>query len=148
MKERNLIRWEPFRDLVSLRDDFDRLLENFFGRGPIEKEEFWAPVMDVVESNGNIEVKAELPGMKKEDIKVTVKDNILSVSGERKQEKETKDKTFHRIERYYGKFCRSIELPSEVDPDKVKATYKDGVLNITLPKPESAKPKQIEVEVK
>jgi len=148
MKERNLIRWEPFRDLVSLRDDFDRLLENFFGRGPIEKEEFWAPVMDVVESNGNIEVKAELPGMKKEDIKVTVKDNILSVSGERKQEKETKDKTFHRIERYYGKFCRSIELPSEVDSDKVKATYKDGVLNITLPKPESAKPKQIEVEVK
>lgn len=148
MKERNLAKWEPFRNLISFRDDFDRLLENFFGRNPIEREEYWMPTMDVVENNGNIEVTAELPGMKKEDIKVTVKDNILSVSGERKQEEETKDKTFHRIERYYGKFCRSLELPAEVDPDKVKAVYKDGVLHISMVKPESAKPKQIEVEVK
>ncbi|MBN2619816.1 Hsp20/alpha crystallin family protein, partial [candidate division WOR-3 bacterium] len=92
--------------------------------------------------------KAELPGMTKEDIKVTVKDNILSLSGERKQEKETKEKTFHRIERYYGSFCRNIRLPESVEADQVKATYKDGVLNIVLPKPESAKPKKIDVDVK
>lgn len=148
MKEKNLTRWEPFRDLVSMRSDLDRLFESFFGRVPVIREDFWAPTVDVVERNGNIEVKAELPGMKKEDIKVTVKDNVLSLTGERKLEKEEKDKTYHRIERFYGKFCRSIQLPSDVEADKVKASYKDGVLHITLPKPESAKPKQIDVEVK
>jgi HSP20 family protein len=145
---KNLARWEPFKDLVSLRSDFDRLFESFFGGIPAVQDNFWAPVVDIVENNGNIEVKAELPGMTKEDIKVTVKDNILSLSGERKQEKETKEKTFHRIERYYGSFCRNIQLPESVEADKVKATYKDGVLNIVLPKPESAKPKKIDVDVK
>ncbi|KPL15983.1 hypothetical protein AMJ74_00055 [candidate division WOR_3 bacterium SM1_77] len=148
MKERYLAPWQPLRDMVSLRDDFDRLFESFFGTNLIEKEGFWSPILDIEENNGNIVVKAELPGMKKEDIKVTVKDNMLSVSGERKQEKETKDKMYHRIERCYGKFNRTVMLPSEVDADKVKAAYKDGILNITLPKPESAKPKQIEVDIK
>jgi len=148
MKERYLTPWQPLRDMVSLRDDFDRLFESFFGTNLIEKEGFWSPILDIEENNGNIVVKAELPGMKKEDIKVTVKDNMLSVSGERKQEKETKDKMYHRIERCYGKFNRTVMLPSEVDADKVKAAYKDGILNITLPKPESAKPKQIEVDIK
>jgi HSP20 family protein len=151
MKEKYLARWEPFRDLLSMRSDFDRLFESFFSQVPevpVVKEEFWAPVIDVVEHDGKIEVKAELPGMKKDDIKVTVKDNMLSVSGERKQEKETKEKTFHRIERSYGKFSRTITLPTAVDADRIKATYKDGILNITLPKPESIKPKQIDVEIK
>jgi len=148
MNEKKLARWEPFRDLMSMRDDFDHLFENFFGRMPVIREDFWIPSVDIVENNGNIEVKAEVPGMKKEDIKVTVRDNVLSIAGERKQEKETKEKTFHRIESYYGKFSRNIRLPSEVEADKIKATYKDGILNITLPKPESAKPKKIEVEIK
>lgn len=145
---KNLTRWEPFKDLVSLRSDFDRLFESFFGMTPVVQDNFWAPVVDVAENNGNIEVKAELPGMKKEDIKVTVKDNVLSLSGERKQEKETKEKTYHRIERYYGSFCRNIQLPESVEADKVKATYENGVLSIVLPKPESAKPKKIDVDVK
>lgn len=145
---KNLTQWEPFRGLVSLRSDFDRLFESFFGNLPVVQESMWAPVVDIVEKNGNIEVKAELPGMSKEDIKVTVKDNVLSLSGERKQEIETKEKTFHRIERFYGSFCRNIQLPERVKADKVKATYKDGVLNIVLPKPASAKPKKIDVEVK
>lgn len=148
MNPKKIARWEPFRDLMSMRDDFDRLFEGFFGRMPAIREDFWAPCVDIVENNGNIEVKAEIPGMKKEDIKVTVRDNVLSIAGERKQEKETKEKTFHRIESYYGKFSRRIQLPSEVEADKIKATYKDGVLNITLPKPESAKPKKIDVEIK
>ena len=148
MAERYLTRWEPLRDLVTMRDDMDRLFESFFGKMPEMKSDLWSPAIDIAENNGNIEVHAEIPGIKKEDIKVTVKDNVLSISGERKQENEVKEKTFHRIERTYGKFCRSIMLPAEVDADKVKASYKDGVLNITLPKPESAKPKKIDVDIK
>jgi HSP20 family protein len=148
MNEKKIALWEPLRDLVNIRGDFDHLFDSFFGQMPREIDEFWSPVLDVVENNGNIEVRAELPGMKKEDIKVMVRDNILSVSGERKQEKEAKDKTYHRIERSYGKFYRNIQLPAEVEPDKIKAVYKDGVLSITLPKPESMKPKKIDVEVK
>jgi HSP20 family protein len=115
---------------------------------PDDSERFWAPAIDIEENNGNLMVKAELPGMKREDIKVSVRDNLLHLTGERNIEKETKDKTLHRVERSFGKFSRTIELPSEVDADKVKAVYKDGVLNITLPKPESVKPKKIDVEVK
>ena len=149
MAYRYLTKWEPFSDLVSLKDDdMDRFFETFFGQHPEGRKGFWTPVVDIEESNGNILVKAEIPGMEKDEIKVSVRDNMLTISGERKQEIETKDKTFHRIERSYGKFSRTITLPSEVDTDKVKAAYKDGVLNITLPKPESVKPKQIEVEIK
>ncbi len=148
MAEKYLSKCEPFRDLVSLRIDMDRLFNTFFGGQQLESEGFWAPVLDISENNGNIEVKAEIPGLKNEEIKVSVRDNMLFISGERKQETETKDKTFHRIERSYGKFSRIITLPAEVDADKVKATYKDGILNIILPKPEEMKPKQIQVEVK
>ncbi len=148
MPDKFLSRWEPFRDMLSLRADMDRLFKSLFGGFPEEREGFWAPAMDIEEDNDNIMVKAEIPGMKKEDIKVSVRGNVLMVSGERKQEKETKNKTHHRVERYYGKFSRTITLPSDVITDKIKASYKDGVLNITLPKPESKKPKQIEVEIK
>ena len=148
MAEKYLSIWEPFRDLVSMRADMDRLFSSFFGRLPEDTDGFWSPALDIEENNGNLIVKAEIPGMKKDDIKVSVHNNVLSITGERKQEKETKNKTIHRIERSYGRFSRAITLPSEVDEDKVKASYKDGVLNITLPKPESMKPKQIEVEVK
>jgi HSP20 family protein len=148
MAEKYLSRWEPFRDLVSAWTDMDRFFNTYFGRYPEERDSFWTPAIDIEENNGNIMVRAEIPGMKKEDIKVLVRDNMLSVSGERKQEKEIKNKTYHRIERCYGKFVRNITLPSEVDAAKIKATYKDGVLNVTLPKPESIKPKEIDVEIK
>ncbi|HEC79295.1 MAG TPA: Hsp20/alpha crystallin family protein [candidate division WOR-3 bacterium] len=148
MADKFLDKWEPFRDMLNLRADMDRFFKSFFSGFPEEKEGFWSPVIDIEEDNENYIVKAELPGMKKEDIKVTVRDNVLSISGERKQEKETKDKTFHRIERSYGKFSRTISLPSTVDSNKIKATYKDGVLNITLPKLEEEKPRQIDVEIK
>ena len=148
MAEKYLSIWEPFRDLVSMRADMDRLFNTFFGRFSEDTDGFWAPSLDIEENNGNIIVKAEVPGMKKDDIKVSVRNNVLSISGERKQEKETKDKTIHRIERSYGRFSRAITLPSEVDGEKVKASYKDGILNITLPKPESMKSKDIEVDIK
>jgi HSP20 family protein len=148
MADKFLSRWEPFRDMLSLRADMDRLFKSLFGEIPEEKEGFWAPVMDIEEDNDNIMVKAEIPGMKKEDIKVSVRNNVLMISGERAQEKELKNKTYHRVERYYGKFSRTITLPSEVETDKIKASYKDGVLCVTLPKPESKRPKQIDVEIK
>lgn len=148
MAKKYLSRWEPFRDLVSLRTDFDRLFNTFFDNMPTETERLWAPAVDIEENNGNLVVKAELPGMEKEDITVSVRDNMLHLSGERKIEKETKDKSYHRIERCFGKFSRTIELPAAVEADKVKAVYIDGVLNITLPKPEELKPKKIDVEVK
>lgn len=146
MADKYLKKWEPFRELVTLRDEMDSIFESFFGDHPVMREGFWAPVIDISENNGTIEVKAEIPGMNKDDIKISVRDNRLSITGERKQESETKDKKFHRIERFYGKFSRNIRLPADVDADKVKATYKDGILNISLPKPESMKTKEIEVE--
>lgn len=148
MADKFLSRWEPFRDMISLRADMDRLFKSLFGEIPEEREGFWAPVMDIEEDNDNVMVRAEIPGMNKEDIKVSVRNNVLTISGERKQEKEMKTKTYHRVERSYGKFSRTITLPSEVETDKIKASYKDGVLMVTLPKPESKKPKQIDVEIK
>ncbi len=148
MAEKHLSRWDPFRELVNLREDMDRLFTSFFGRHTEEPEGFWTPVIDLEEDNENFIVKAELPGMKKDDIKISVRGNQLSISGERKQESEVKNKTYHRIERSYGKFSRVITLPTDVEADRVKASYKNGVLIINLPKPESMKPKEIEVEVK
>lgn len=148
MSDKYLSRWEPFRDMLSLRADMDRLFSGLFGGVPEDREGFWAPVVDIEEDNDKIMVKAEIPGMTREDIKVSVQGNLLTITGERKQENETKNKTFHRIERSYGRFSRMITLPTDVDADKVKANYKDGILNIALPKPESVKPKHIDVEIK
>jgi HSP20 family protein len=148
MADKYIYKWEPFRDMVNLRADMDRLFKSFFSGYPEEREGHWAPIIDIEEDKDSILVKVEVPGINKDDIKVTVRDNILSISGERKQEKEMKEKTFHRIERSYGKFSRTITLPTAVDAGKIKATYKDGILNVSLPKPESVKPKQIEVEIK
>jgi HSP20 family protein len=134
--------------MMNLRADMDRFYKSFFGGSPDEQEGFWAPVVDIIEDKENYIVKAEIPGMKKEDIKVTVRDNIIAISGERSSETEEKDKTYHRIERSYGRFSRTIALPSAVDAAKIKASYKDGVLQVTLPKPESAKPRQVDVEIK
>ncbi|MGB9720868.1 MAG: Hsp20/alpha crystallin family protein [bacterium] len=149
MSDRQIRKWDPFRELMSLREDMDRLFNTFFGKHMVEQTEgIWVPVIDIEEDNDNFIVKAELPGLKKEDVKIAVRGNLLTVSGERKQEEETRNKTYHRIERSYGKFSRTISLPSEIDANKIKAVYKDGILHITLPKPETMKPKEIEVEIK
>lgn len=148
MNEKNLILWQPLSDLVNARSDFDRFLDRFLGVHPDFQETSWMPAVDIAEVDGHLEIKAEIPGMKKEDIKVTVKNGYLMISGEKKQEKEEKDQSYHRVERYYGQFCRSIALPSDVEADKVKAEYKDGVLNIEIPKPDSMKSKNIDVQVK
>jgi HSP20 family protein len=148
MANQPIKKWEPFKELVTLRDDMDRFFNSFFGRSlDSGYDGVWAPVIDIEEDRDNFIVKAELPGMKKEDIKISVRSNILALAGERKYDHEEKTKTFHRIERAYGKFVRTITLPSEVDGDKVKANYQDGILTIILPKPETMKPKEVEIEI-
>ncbi len=140
----------PFRQLSRLHDEIDRLFEEPFG-GWLSPTtplfEGWLPAVDVYEDKDNVFVKAELPGMKKEDIAVSVSGNMLHISGERKEEAEHKDAGSYRSERYFGSFQRSLPLPEPVEADKIHAEYKDGVLTITCPKTEEAKRKQIEVKV-
>ena len=141
-------RYEPFWGLESLRRDMDRLFDSFLGRWPGEEyETLWAPAIDVEETKDSLVVRAEIPGMKKEEIKIQTVGEGLVISGERKHEAEEKNRHFHRVERTYGKFQRALALPVEVEPDKAKASYKDGVLEIIFPKSEKARAKEIEIEV-
>jgi HSP20 family protein len=147
----SLIRWRPTRDLLSIRDEMNRLFDNFFTglperrRGLLEGE--WAPSVDIAETDNEVVITAELPGVKQDDVDITIADDVLTLKGEKKEEKEVKEKNYHRIERSYGSFQRSVSLPAGVQADKAKATYKDGVLHITVPKTEEAKPKQIKINV-
>jgi HSP20 family protein len=147
-----LTRWEPVGEM----EDFQNRLATFFGR-PLRRgnghgrEEItladWTPLADITEDEKEYLIKAELPEMKKEDVKVTVENGVLTISGERKFEKEEKNKKYHRVERGYGTFVRSFTLPDDADAGKVKAEFKNGLLTVHLPKSEQAKPKQIEVNV-
>lgn len=142
--------WDPFRDLLDLEKEFNRFLESSFELLPerVSKEGTWLPSLDISEDKENIVIKVDLPGVKQNDIDISIHGNILTIKGERKREEESKDRNYHRIERFFGSFVRSLSLPQYVDTNKVKASYKDGVLEITIPKTEEAKPKQIKVEVK
>jgi HSP20 family protein len=141
--------WPTFGRLSSLRDELDRLFESPFA-GLTNASQLlsgWTPALDVYEDKENFIVKAELPGMKNEDIDVSLHDGSLSISGERKSETKHEDAEVYRAERFFGRFQRTVTLPAPVAADKVKAQYKDGVLTVTLPKTEEAKPKQIDVSV-
>lgn len=148
-----IVRWDPFRDLVGLQDRMNRMFDDSFrglGRGNADDWSLggaWAPAVDIYEHNGNIVLKAELPGVNPKDVDVRLENNTLTLSGERKFDGEVKQDNYHRVERAYGSFTRSFTLPSVVDQEKIKADYKDGVLKVTLPKREEAKPKQISIEV-
>jgi HSP20 family protein len=146
----NIVRWDPFREL----EDMSTRLSRFFGQPGARRFDDngalfadWAPAVDVQETDKEYLVKADLPEVRKEDVKVGIEDGILTLEGERKQEKEAKNKKFHRVERVYGKFVRRLALPTEIDAQKVAAEFKDGVLNVRLPKSESAKPRTIDVKV-
>ncbi len=144
------MRWSPVRDILNIQDEMSRLFNAFFTNTPDRTEGStfsWGPLVDISETDDEIKVIAEVPGMKKEDIKISIQDNVLTLRGEKKQEKEEKDKNSHRVERAYGAFERSFSLPASVQTDKVKASYKEGVLTISLPKPEEAKPKEIDISV-
>ncbi|HXV67508.1 MAG TPA: Hsp20/alpha crystallin family protein [Nitrospira sp.] len=146
-----LVRWDPFRELEDMSERLNRVFTRPALRTTGGKEHLtvadWIPTVDISESDGEYLIKAELPEVKKEDVKVTVEDGVLTLQGERRQEKEEKGKRFHRVERSYGSFVRSFTLPESIDESGVRADYKDGVLNLHLPKTEKVKPKAIEVKV-
>jgi HSP20 family protein len=141
--------WPTVGRLFGLRDELDRLFENPLAEAARGSQllSVWNPALDLYEDKNNVIVKAELPGMKKEDIEVSLHNDALSISGERKGEQKFQDAETYRSERFVGRFHRTVTLPSEVKGEQVKAQYKDGILTVTLPKSEAAKPKQIEVKV-
>ena len=146
-----LTRWEPLREL----EDLQNRLSSVFGRAPVRRgngrEEItladWAPLADITEDDKEYVIKAELPEIPPESVKVTVENGVLTISGERKLEKEEKGKKYHRVERAYGSFVRAFTLPEDAEADKIRAEFKDGMLTVHLPKCEKARPKQIEVQV-
>lgn len=160
----NLTKWQrpdlwtfsPVRRMATLRDDVDNLFNLAFGRltgstsAPDEGSQFlegWFPAVDVFEDKDSLVVRAELPGMKKEDIDISLHEGFLTLSGERKGEKKHEGAEIYRSERWLGRFHRSISLPCGVVPDKIRATYTDGILTVSLPKAEEAKAKQIPISV-
>jgi len=144
--------WDPLRDLSSIQEKMNQLFEDTVARSRGREEGLgtgmWTPAVDIYETAESVVVKAELPGLTREQVGIEVKDGILTLKGERKVEKEVKEENYHRIERAYGTFQRSFSLPASVDQEKISATLKEGVLEVTLPKREQAKPKQINVSVK
>jgi len=144
-----VIRWRNPREFFSIQEEINRMFDNMLGaQGRDDDQMRLAPLSDVVENKDDYMVSVELPGMKKEDVKISLRNNSLTVSGEKKKEFESKDETYHRVERAFGAFNRTFVIPSEVDSSKIKAEFKDGILTVQLPKVEAAKPKEIPIMVK
>jgi HSP20 family protein len=146
----SIVRWNPARELTRMQEDFNRLVSGFFRDDAFETSfarGAWEPAVDISETNDDYFITAELPGLNKDDVKVSYEDGILLIRGEKRQEKEEKGKNYHRIERNYGNFERSFHLPSRIMIDKIDAKFKDGVLTLTLPKAEEARPKEIPIKI-
>jgi HSP20 family protein len=152
----SIVRWNPARELLNMEREFNKLF-NVFGKrvGTSESDTnteyenaVWMPLTDIKEDQDSYFVMLDLPGVAKEDVKVSYADGQLSISGERKQEKESKDSKYHRVERVYGKYYRSFTLPQLVREDKIEAEFKNGQLTVTVPKAEEAKPKEVEIKIK
>jgi HSP20 family protein len=145
-----IVRFEPFGGVATAQREFDRLFREAFspvlGEGEVSTRT-WAPPVDIYENGDSLVLKAELPGINPDDVEIRVEDNTLYLKGERKFEKEVKEQNYHRVERSYGTFTRTFSLPNSVDADKVAANFKDGVLTLTMPKKEEAKPKTIKINV-
>ena len=151
-----LVKWNPSRELLNVEREFNKLFNTFNRRYGFDdsttNEELenavWSPLTDISENKDQYILKMDLPGVSKENLKLSFHDGELIISGERKQEKEDKDSKYHRIERTYGKYYRSFTLPQTIQADKINAEFKDGQLTITVPKSEEAKPKELEIKVK
>ena len=145
----NLVRWNPWREMPNLPSRFSRFLDDpFFRIGRMDEDAnlgLWNPAVDLYEKDDQFVIKAELPGVDKNDIKVDLKDGVLTLSGERAYDNEVKEENYYRKERSYGKFQRVFTLPADVDTDKISAEFKTGVLRIEVPKPEEKKAKQVTV---
>jgi HSP20 family protein len=149
----HITRWDPFREL----EDLSMRLNRLFGESRVPRDQDtgkdaltafdWAPSVDIAETPTEFQIHAELPDVKKDEVKVSIDDHVLRISGQRRQDNEQKDKKYHRVERSYGSFVRTFSLPDNVDGARVKADFKDGVLSVSLPKTDKPKPKSIEVKV-
>jgi HSP20 family protein len=137
-----ITRWDPLRDLLSMEEEFERAL------GRSGNRQAWAPTMDVRETDDHFEVAVDLPGLEPDDVSVTFEDGVLAISGKREISSERSDQTYHRIERSYGSFARSLRLPRTADGERIEASFDKGVLTVTVPKAEIAKPRTIEVKTK
>jgi len=144
-----ITRWDPFRDLSILQERMNRVFEDAAVRGWKNDEPSsttsWSPSVDIYETDSEIMVQAELPGVDRKDIALQLENNVLTLKGDRRFEKETNQENYHRIERSYGGFSRAFTIPTIVDEDKIRADYKDGILKIALPKKEQVKAKQIKI---
>ena len=144
----NLIRWEPMREMMTLREAMDRLFDDAFTR-PINNINNWgAPAIDLYQTDNDVVVKAALPGLKTEDVQISITGDVLTLKGEFKQNNEVKETTYHIKEQRYGSFERSVMLPTDVQSEKAKAEFENGILTVTLPKAEQVKPKTITVKAK
>ncbi|MBI4640347.1 MAG: Hsp20/alpha crystallin family protein [Candidatus Tectomicrobia bacterium] len=144
-----LVSWKPFGELSTLRREMDRLFERILGESPgLEiSAGSWIPRLDMSETKDNVTIKAELPGLEIKDLDVSISGDTLIIKGEKKEEKEEKDEHYHLVERYHGTFSRMVRIPAPVASEKIKATFKNGVLTITIPKTEEARRKAISVTV-
>jgi HSP20 family protein len=146
-----VVKWDPFRDLISIQDRMNRLFEQTLSRSRGEdavSAATWTPAVDIYETVDTIVMKAELPGVAREDIQIQVNDNTLTLKGERRFAKDVQEESYLRIERAYGSFHRSFTLPATVQQEKIRAVFRDGVLELTVPKAEETKPKRISIEVR
>ena len=145
----NLVRWNPFGEMTAMQNRINRMFnEPYWPTGRMDDDTgmgMWNPVVDLYEKDDHFVIKAELPGVNKKDIAIDLKDRVLTLSGERSYENEVKEENYYRRERSYGKFQRAFTLPADVDSDKIKAEFNDGLLNIEVPKPEQQKPKQVTI---
>ncbi len=139
-----LVRWEPVRELSTLQSEMNRLFQAFF-EGDNGEARHWAPAMDLMEAGDHLVLKADLPGLSEDDVRIEVRDNLLTVSGERKSGHEQKRNGYYRVERAFGRFSRSLTLPEGVDPDRIEASFDKGVLEVRIPKPEEQKPRRIAI---
>ncbi|RJQ43161.1 MAG: Hsp20/alpha crystallin family protein [Anaerolineaceae bacterium] len=143
-----IIKSDPFFDIVSVRDTMDRMLDNYFGRSPIAFEGYGIVDLDMYQTENEVVIEASIPGVDPEDINISVAGEVLTIKGEVKEEKETKNADYHIKERRYGSFSRSITLPTQILTEKANADFKNGILKLTLPKAEEVKPKTITVKAK
>lgn len=151
-----IVRFNPVRDLLNVEREFNRMFKSMEDRFSLSKKEdvddeyenaVWMPLTDIYEDKNDYKIKADLPGIKKDDVKISFSDSKLSISGERALEEESKDSKCHRIERTFGKYYRSFTLPKEIKEDKIKADFRDGQLTVTIPKAEEVKPKEIKIKI-
>ncbi len=146
-----ITRWSPSREMMSIQQEMRSLWDRIFGieteGPPTRMYGLWAPSIDVYETDSDVRIKVDLPGMTARDIDISIKDHVLSIKGERKQEEEVRDENFYRMERSYGSFRRMIELPVDVKKEQIDATFKEGVLTISLPKAKEAIPKETKIPV-